>query len=455
MTNKDTICAISSPAGAGGVAVIRISGCEAIAIVDKIFRPNKERKSPATQKSHTLNYGRIMDGESVLDEVLVSVFRAPHSFTGEDVVEVACHGSLYIQQHVMEVLIAHGARVAEAGEFTQRAFLNGKLDLAQAEAVADLIASENETAHRVAMQQMRGGFSDELKQLRDKLLTFVSLMELELDFSEEEVEFADRKHFKELLQEIQTVIGRLIRSFSLGNVIKNGVPVAIVGQTNVGKSTLLNTLLGEERAIVSDIHGTTRDTIEDSIQLDGIAFRFIDTAGIRRTTEAIEQLGIQRTYEKISKVAIILLMVDATRPQTFENIKELRGLLKDHQKLIVAVNKVDTDLTIPNLNVENVQYISAKMKQGINELKDALVQCVNLSLLSSNETIVTNLRHYEALRNTQSALERVFAGLDTGLPGDLIAQDVREALHYLGSITGQIATDEILENIFSKFCIGK
>jgi len=468
MLNNSTICAVSTASGVAGVAVIRVSGDRAIAICEQVFVPKKNGKSLASQKSHSLSFGYIIDGEKVLDEVLVSVFRAPYSFTGEDVVEIACHGSLYIQQQIMQLLIRHGACAAAAGEFTQRAFLNGRMDLAQAEAVADLIAADNAAAHQVAMQQMRGGFSQELQQLREQLLSFVSLLELELDFSEEDVEFADRSQLNELLAQLRSSIDRLLQSFSLGNVIKNGVPVAIVGATNVGKSTLLNALLGEERAIVSDIHGTTRDSIEDTITLNGVQFRFIDTAGIRRSSETVEQLGIARTYDKLRQAAIVLLVLDATRPETFTTIDEIKAQLNDRQQLIVVVNKADLCVTGDelrltsykssptfNFQLSTFNSISAKYKQGIDQLVAALAATVNLSPLSRNETVLTNVRHYEALQHADKALERVSGGINAHLSGDLVAQDLREVLHHLGSITGAIATDEILGNIFSRFCIGK
>jgi tRNA modification GTPase len=344
--------------------------------------------------------------------------------------------------------------MAAAGEFTQRAFLNGKMDLAQAEAVADLIASESAAAHRVALQQLRGGFSEELRQLRSRLLDFVTLIELELDFGEEDVEFADRTRLSALLQQLQSVIGRLLQSFALGNAIKNGVPVAIVGQTNVGKSTLLNTLLSEERAIVSDVHGTTRDSIEETIQLHGITFRFIDTAGLRSTSETIEQLGIARTLEKIRQAAIVLLLTDATRPETFASIEEVRAQLTGAQTLIVAVNKIDCATCAIPCDPAPI-YISAKNKQGIEQLTEAFLHHLNRAPLAAGDTIITNLRHYEALQRTQEALSRVEKSFAAKIPGDLIAQDIREALHHLGSITGEVTTDEILGNIFSRFCIGK
>ena len=462
MKSLDTIAAISTPAGKGGIAVVRISGEQAIEIADKIFL-SKSKKKLSDTASHRLVFGEIYHDKQKIDEVLVSVLRAPHSFTGENTVEISCHGSEYIQEKILQILVANKVRIATAGEFTQRAFLNGKMDLAQAEAVADLISSENEAAHRVALQQLRGGFSEELNQLREQLLRFVSLMELELDFSEEDVEFVDRSQLRELLKQLRTKIDHLLQSFALGNVIKNGVPVVIVGQTNVGKSTLLNTLLGEERAIVSDIHGTTRDTIEDSIQLNGIKFCFIDTAGIRHTNETIEQLGIERTYEKIRKASVILLLLDATQPESFEtSVRQVVAHISEKQYLIVLLNKCDKQDTTETKKIISNKYsqfpvitISAKQKQGIDELITQLVKTVNLSSLSNNETIVTNVRHYEALQRTQEALTRVETGFDENIPSDLIAQDIRESLYHLGTITGQISTDEILGNIFSKFCIGK
>jgi tRNA modification GTPase len=480
MLNNSTICAVSTASGIAGVAVIRVSGDKAIAICEQLFVPKKSSKSMTAQKSHSLSFGCIMDSDKVLDEVLVSVFRAPHSFTGEEVVEIACHGSLYIQERSMQLLVLHGAQTAAAGEFTQRAFLNGRMDLAQAEAVADLIAAESAAAHQVAMQQMRGGFSQELQQLREQLLNFVSLLELELDFSEEDVEFADRSQLNKLLEELREHIHRLLQSFTLGNVIKNGVPVAIVGATNVGKSTLLNALLGEERAIVSDIHGTTRDSIEDTITLNGVRFRFIDTAGLRHTSETIERLGIARTYDKLRQAAIVLLVLDAAYPETFTTIEDIKAQLNDRQQLIVVVNKIDvlpaTEAVIPSLSrnlmlsVTDVSasldmtcilgeqrglFLSAKHKQGLDQLISALTASVNLSPISRNETVLTNVRHYEALQRAAEALQRVAEGINANIPGDLVAQDLREVLHHLSAITGNIATDEILGNIFSRFCIGK
>jgi tRNA modification GTPase len=433
--------------------VVRVSGAGAIALVEEIFVARTAKKITG-MPARRLVFGELHDNGEKIDEVILSIFHAPHSFTGEDTVEISCHGSVYIQQRILQLLLSKGARMATAGEFTQRAFLNGKMDLAQAEAVADLIASESAAAHRVALQQLRGGFSEELQQLRRQLRDFVALIELELDFSEEEVEFADRVQLSALLQTLQNVTGRLLQSFALGNAIKNGVPVAIVGQTNVGKSTLLNTLLGEERAIVSDIHGTTRDSIEETIQLDGITFRFIDTAGLRHASGKVEQLGIERTWEKIRQASIVLLLVDATRPQTFAGIEDVRAQLSGGQQLIVAVNKIDAATCDAPCAVTPV-YISAKNKQGIAQLTEALINSINRAPLAADETIITNLRHYEALQRTQEALQRVEQGFAGKLPGDLIAQDLREALYHLGSITGEITSGEILETIFSRFCVGK
>ena len=452
MLFHDTIAAISTPFGKGGIALIRISGTKAIDIAAQLFKQSSAKKITESA-THRIVFGSIEDKEEKIDDVVAGIFLAPHSFTGDDTVEISCHGSTYIQGKILQLLIAKGARLAGAGEFTQRAFLNGKMDLAQAEAVADLIASESAAAHRVALQQLRGGFSCELKQLREQLLNFVSLIELELDFAEEDVEFADRAQFKNLLQHLQNVVGRLIQSFAAGNAIKNGVPVAIVGATNVGKSTLLNALLGEERAIVSDIHGTTRDAIEDCIQLNGITFRFIDTAGIRSANETIEQLGIERTFEKIRKATIVILLTDATRPETQETVNEVKVQLNDTQKLIVVMNKIDENPS--PLTPHSSLSISAKHKKGLDTLLDTLSHTINLSPLAANETIVTNTRHYEALLHTQKALLQVEKSFAEQLSGELIAQDIREALYHLGSITGEITSDEILGTIFSRFCIGK
>jgi len=469
LSEKDTICAISTAQGMGAIAVIRLSGNESIDICQKIFKPAKEDKQLTAQKANTIHFGSINDGEKDIDEVLVSIFKAPHSFTGEEIVEIACHGAPYIQQQVLQLLTQNGARLATAGEFTQRAFLNGKMDLSQAEAVADLIASRSEAARRVALQQMRGGFSNELVNLRMQLLNFISLIELELDFSEEDVEFANRTELTNLVNEIEKLLSKLVNSFSLGNAIKNGIPVAIVGHTNAGKSTLLNTLLQEERAIVSDIHGTTRDVIEDTINIEGISFRFIDTAGIRATKDEIENLGIERTYDKINKATIVLLMLDINDPdeKIHDAINDIKKRLDAHQQLIVVINKTDlseNQSIEARFNIDSFKElsgtdaivpISAKKQLNIEALTNALLKTVNLSAIDNDEVIVTNARHYEALQKSHDSIARVVNGLQTGISGDFLAQDIREVLHFLGEITGQINTDEVLGNIFKYFCIGK
>ena len=539
--NEDTICAPATIPGTGAISVIRVSGPEALSIADKLVRCHKGNISGS--KGYTLKFGIICNSinnyssnncvknqnpcagrdEEVVDEVLVSIFRAPHSYTGEDSVEISCHASSYIVSTILNLLYEAGARAAEPGEFTQRAYLNGKMDLAQAEAVADVIASQNAAAHRVAFKQMKGGFSSELRIMRSELLELVSLMELELDFSEEEVEFADRSRLDTLLEEITAHISRLIDSFRLGNAIKNGVPVAIAGATNTGKSTLLNALLGEDRAIVSDIHGTTRDTIEETLNIDGILFRFIDTAGLRETTEIVEKIGIERTFKKISEASVILGMVDLTRD--FETSSEtVRDIVEkvdfSTQKLIILLNK--TDICPVNKNVTLYNYIvsqlenkgivntyaeflkkgsisdhqdsesgniggissksgvkdlletvesegfkssrnsqayiipiSAKTGSGINCLRTVLTSTQRDLLGDSDTTLVTNQRHVQALTDARTSLLRVRDGLASGLPTDLAAQDIREAIYHLGSIVGEISTDEVLGNIFANFCIGK
>ena len=461
-----TICAISTPNGTGGIAVIRVSGPDTVSAVSTIFRPKNEAHVLCDRPGYSMTFGSIVQpgtGEAV-DEVVVSLFRAPHSFTGEDVVEISCHGSLYIQQEILKLLVQAGCQLARPGEFTQRAFLNGKMDLSQAEAVADVIASTSAAANRLAMNQMRGGFSTELNRLREKLLNFTSLVELELDFSEEEVEFADRGQLRQLADEIHHVIEKLCNSFALGNAIKNGIPVAIVGETNVGKSTLLNLLLNEDRAIVSDIHGTTRDTLEDTVNLNGIQFRFIDTAGIRDTTDAVENMGIERTYQKIEQARIILWLVDCTA--VTEHIEWLADRIirrSEGKKLIIVFNKIDKiepderqilEQLFQPYPAERI-YISAKKQINTDELTQALIRAAQMPEMSENEVIVTNLRHYEALKNALQSITQVQEGLQGNIPGDLLAQDIRECMHYLGEITGQISTDEILGNIFRNFCIGK
>jgi tRNA modification GTPase len=460
-----TICAISTAPGVGGVALIRVSGKEAFSITDAIFRPTKKSISVAKQLSYTMSYGKIVTGEEVLDNVLVTVFRNPHSFTGEDVVEISCHGSVYIQQEILKLLLENGCRMARPGEFTQRAFLNKKIDLSQAEAVADVIASASAASHRLAMSQMRGGFSKELQNLRSQLLHFVSLIELELDFSEEDVEFVDRTQLVRLAEDIQLVIAKLAQSFSLGNALKNGIPVVIVGETNAGKSTLLNLLLKEEKAIVSEIHGTTRDSIEDVININGLTFRFIDTAGIRDTGDEIEFLGIQRTFQKIDQASIVIWMIDTTHfNKEIEYIADRIVPRTTNKKLIIVFNKIDKinseeqlileEEFLPHVPAERI-YLSAKFKKNTEKLENALLKAANLPELNDKDIVVTNLRHYEALTKALESIDRVETSLKTKLSGDFIAQDLRECMHYLGEITGEITTDEILGNIFRNFCIGK
>jgi len=460
-----TICAVSTPAGQGGIAVIRVSGPEAIAVCNEVFRPTGKRKTISKQKPYTLNHGQIVKGDVVLDEVLAAVFHQPHSYTGEDLVEISCHGSTYIQQEILKLIIEKGCRLAKSGEFTQRAFLNGKMDLSQAEAVADVIASSSTASHRLAINQMRGGFSKELQRLRSQLLQFVSLLELELDFGEEDVEFADRSQLIQLAEDIQAIIARLAHSFSVGNVLKNGVPVVIVGETNAGKSTLLNLLLNEDKAIVSEFHGTTRDAIEDVINIQGIAFRFIDTAGIRDTADEVEKIGINRTFKKIDQASIIIWMIDTTHFNAeIEYIADKIVPKTRNKKLIIVFNKIDKisqeeqqileEEFLPEVSAERI-YLSAKYKKNTEKLENALLKAADLPELNNDDVIITNLRHYEALTKALESVERVIKGLKTKLSGDFIAQDIRECMHYLGEITGEITTDEVLGNIFKKFCIGK
>lgn len=456
MEIDDTIAAISTPPGAGAIAIIRLSGEEAIIIADKIFR-SKSGKKLANQKPNTIHFGEVIDNEDVIDEVLVSVFHTPYSYTGENSVEISCHGSLYIQQKILEIVIKNGARLADAGEYTMRAFMNGKLDLSQAEAVADLIASKSEAARKVAMSQLKGVFSDELQNLRAELVNFVSLIELELDFSEEDVEFADRTKVENLINKIRTKIKSLIDSFSFGNVIKNGIPVAIIGQPNVGKSTLLNTLLKEDKAIVSDIAGTTRDSIEDIISINGILFRFIDTAGLRNTTDTIENLGIERAIDKVKKAEIVLYLIDASierEPKLYDKIKPH---LKE-KKLIIVLNKIDKailEVSPKQFGNSEILQISAKHKTNIVNLENALIKATSFASFDENDIIVTNTRHYEALQKSYDASEQVISALKQGLTSDFLSVDIRSMLRFLGEITGEVSDNEILGNIFANFCIGK
>jgi tRNA modification GTPase len=466
MIYNDTIVALATPSGAGAIAVIRISGSAAIEIASSVFQSIKG-KDLKNQKSHTLHLGHITDGNKTLDEVLVSIFKGTNSYTGENTIEISCHGSTYIQQQIIQLLLRKGCRMANAGEFTLRAFLNGKLDLSQAEAVADLISSDNEAAHQIAMNQMRGGFSNEIAKLREELLNFASLIELELDFAEEDVAFADRTQFAELLTRIEFVLKRLIDSFSVGNVIKNGIPIAIVGEPNVGKSTLLNALLNEERAIVSDIAGTTRDTIEDELIIGGIAFRFIDTAGIRETKDVVESIGIKKTFEKIEQAQVVLYIVESRKSKVeslFNEIEKIKNKFPLKQ-IIVVINKVDllSDSEIINVKEKlstfdfrlSTIFLSAKNNIGIEELKEKLLSYINTGALRNNETIITNTRHYDSLHKALEEIQKVKFGLQTNLSSDLMAIDIKEALYHFGTITGQVTNDELLGNIFANFCIGK
>ena len=482
--NEDTICAPATVPGTGAISVIRVSGPEALSIADKVISCKKGSISEAA--GYTIKFGNIYDAcGAVLDEVLVSVFRAPYSYTGENSVEISCHASSYIVSSVMDLLYAVGARAAEPGEFTQRAFLNGKMDLAQAEAVADVIASQNAAAHRIAFKQMKGGFSSELRDMRSELLELVSLMELELDFSEEEVEFADRSRLDSLLNALIEHITRLIDSFKLGNAIKNGVPVAIAGATNTGKSTLLNALLGEDRAIVSDVHGTTRDTIEETLNIDGVLFRFIDTAGLRETDEIVEKIGIERTFKKISEASVVLGMVDLTRDfeSTCETVREIVDKVDfSSQKLIFLLNKTDIcevnkNVSVLNFIVSQLNFkgitsaivnaeeksdadvqilgISAKTGSGIATLREILAASQRDLLADSDTTLVTNQRHVQALSDARTSLLRASEGLALGIPTDLVSQDIRETIYALGTISGEISAQDVLINIFQSFCIGK
>ncbi len=470
MIQNDTIVALASPSGSGAIAVIRVSGNDAISICKSVFN-SVSGKDISKQKSHTLHLGHIVDGEKVIDQVLLSIFKGTYSYTGENTIEISCHGSTYIQQQIIQLLLRKGCRMANAGEFTLRSFLNGKMDLSQAEAVADLISSDNEASHQIAMQQMRGGFSNEIMQLRQELLNFASLIELELDFAEEDVAFADRTQFRDLLNRIEFVLKRLIDSFAVGNVIKNGIPIAIVGEPNVGKSTLLNALLNEERAIVSEIAGTTRDTIEDELVIGGIGFRFIDTAGIRDTEDVVESIGIKKTFEKIEQAQVVLYLVDGSRLSVdgkldaiLVEVGKTRNQFPQKPILIIInkmdlispdiITKIDSKLTTNNQQLTTI-YISAKENIGVDNLKNQLLSFVNTGALRNNETIVTNTRHYDSLLKALEEIQKVNFGLQSNISSDLMAIDIREALYHFGMITGEVTNDELLGNIFANFCIGK
>jgi tRNA modification GTPase len=457
MTGTHTIAALATPPGMGAIAVVRLSGPDAISIADAVFRSVRNKKLQK-QPSHTVHLGHLYDDQTMVDEVLVTVFHGPHSYTGEDVVEISCHGSTYIQQKLLQIVMNKGAKMAEAGEFTLRAFLNGKMDLTQAEAVADLIASEGAAAHRMAIQQMRGGISDRLSELRAQLVDFASLIELELDFSEEDVAFADRAALEKLLDKIQDTLKSLIDSFALGNAMKNGVPVAIAGKPNAGKSSLLNTLLQEEKAIVSDIPGTTRDSIEDTLFLDGIQFRFIDTAGLRETDDKIEAIGVERAKDKIAQSQLLLYVVDPTQTRPEEINNAINELQTENLQTLVIINKVDLltnadqDKYSSNLGKQTHLFISAQTQLGLKELKQKLSDLVQGETF---ETIITNNRHYATLKDALEATLAVRKGLSDGLSSDLLAIDLRATLDHLGTVTGTVSTDELLGNIFANFCIGK
>ena len=451
---SDTIVALATPPGVGAIGVIRVSGKNTIGLVNDIFYG----KDLTTCASHTISYGTIRKEEIILDEVLISLFTGPNSYTKEDVIEISSHGSPYILQKIIELIIEKGTRMAKPGEFTQRAYINGRFDLAQAEAVADLIASENSAMQQTAMKQMRGGFSSEIGKLRERLVHFASMIELELDFSEEDVEFADREDLEKLVNEILATLSPLVDSFKWGNVIKNGVPVVIAGKPNVGKSTLLNALLNEQRAIVSEIAGTTRDVIEDQITIEGITFRFIDTAGLRDTTDTIEALGVEKTQKKLTQASLIIYLIDLAEARMDEFNDDLRPILETGTPIIVIGNKTDL-LSEQQLHEWKKRHpilpLAAKELEGIQELKELLVSRVKEAKVSTDQTIVTNSRHYEGLIRTENALRKVLTAIKKNITGDFLAQDIREALYHLGEIIGQVTTDDLLENIFSKFCIGK
>jgi tRNA modification GTPase len=455
----DTICALSTPNGIGAIAMIRLSGAESFAVMQNIFRKNLSHKG-----SHTAHFGLIKDGDTLIDEVVAVIYKNPKSFTGEDMVEISCHASPYIVQEILRLLLKAGCRMAREGEFSLRAYLNGKVDLSQAEAIADLIASENKASHDMAMNQMRGGFAKVINGLREELIHFASMIELELDFGEEDVEFANRRDLVDLVAKILKEIRRLSSSFALGNVLKNGVPVAIVGEPNVGKSTLLNQFLNEDRAIVSNIAGTTRDVIEDSVTYEGVEFRFIDTAGIRETVDEIESIGIERAFEKVKQASIILYMVDASHPdleKANSELQKVRDLMSEDKELIVVINKVDKVSTVDlnqfktSLAHDHIVQLSAKQASGLDELKSILVHHVQNQGNATGQVIVSNARHFNALTEAEDSLVRVNYSLKNDIPTDLVAMDIRQCLHHLSEITGSISSEDLLDSIFSNFCIGK
>ncbi len=459
----DTICAIATPPGTGAIAIIRISGTDALEVTGKVFRPVKKGKKLSSMPAQTIHRGQIFQDKKAVDEVLISIFKAPNSYTGEDIIEIYCHGSQYIQQKIMHLLTDKGARVANPGEFTMRAFLNGKMDLSQAEAVADLISSNSENSHRLAYKQMRGHFSWRIEELRRQLVDFASLIELELDFSEEDVEFASREKLMRLLVRIDKELNELIESFAVGNVLKTGIPVAIIGKPNVGKSTLLNAIFNEEKAIVSETPGTTRDAIEDSIIIDGVSFRFIDTAGLRESEDTVENMGVEKTYEKINQASIILYLFDAsttTIDEINETVEEFKELIdNESKKMILIANKIDLLLEIPknfpNLVDMETIFVSAKRKENINLITDRLLEAFKEDLPASEDILVSNTRHHQALKKTQELIKSLQKGVDDHITGDLLSTELRTALYHLGTITGEVTSEEILDNIFDKFCIGK
>ena len=457
MINQETIIALATPNGLGAISVIRISGLNAISVTEKLFKP-KGNKKLSNQKSHTVHLGHLMKNGHELDEVLVTLFKGPHSYTGENTIEISCHGSTFIQQEIIDLFIENGIRVANPGEFTLRAFINGKMDLNQAEAVADLIASENEGSHKLAMEQMKNGFSNDLKKLRAELLHFSSMIELELDFSQEDVEFAERSEFKKLTVKIQTELEKLIDSFKSGNVLKNGISVAIAGKPNAGKSSLLNTLLNEDKAIVSDIPGTTRDSIEDSLVIDGINFRFTDTAGLRETEDIIESKGIEKTKEKINNARILIYLFDSNDTTFNEINSDIKSFKREDLSVLLVRNKVDLKNTNQNLinQLEKFEIIeiSANNIDSVSSLKKRLVNEINI-LNPYTDTVISNSRHYEALMKALKAIKEVNMGLKSDISGDLLSVDIRKSIEHLAEITGEITNDDVLGNIFANFCIGK